>query len=102
MIDFYLKFADEAEANTVLYTVTPAVYELDADGNPTDKVITESYTTPNYRNIDVLGVLFNTTDPESQVEIPGWHVNVRVLTDEDATPLEPFAIVPTQPRRVWA
>jgi hypothetical protein len=33
--------------------------------------------------------------------IEGWHVNVRLI-DEDADALEPFAVTPTNPRRVWA
>lgn len=93
--DLYLKFADEAEANSILYTVTPEV--LDDEGN----VITEAQTQPNYRNIDVLGVIYNNTDPENPVVIPGWHVNVRVI-DEDTAPLEPFVVIPVNPRRVWA
>ena len=94
--DLYLKFADEAEANSMLYTVTPEV--LDADGN----VIQEASTKPNYRNIDVIGVLMNNTDPENPVVIPGWHVNVRLIDGEDSAVLEPFSLVPTNPRRVWA
>lgn len=94
--DFYLKFADESEAQSVLYTVTPEV--LDEDGNVTQ----EAQTQPNYRNIDVLGDLFDNTDPENPVAIPGWHVNVRVLADEDCTLLEAFSVMPTNPRRVWA
>ena len=96
MKDFYLKFADEAEAVSILYTVTPEV--LDDEGNVTQ----EAQTQPNYRNIDVLGTLVNNTDPENPVVIPGYHVNVRCLDDEDAAPLEAFAVIPTNPRRVWA
>ena len=96
MQDFFLKFADEAEANSMLYTVTPEV--LDAEGN----VIQEAYTQPNYRNIDVIGVLMNNTDPENPAVIPGWHVNVR--SDEAIPELEPFMVTPepTTPVRVWA
>ena len=98
--DFYLKFADEAEANSVLYTVHPAV--MDEDGN----VIEAEYTKPNYINIDTLGVLYEKApdplpDPYVPVPLPGWHVNVRVMPGEDAAALEPFGIQPTQPRRVW-
>lgn len=108
MTDFYLKFASEEEANAVLYTVHPAVYEVDMEtGAPTDKVVSEEYTTPNYRNIDVLGVLYEKqeiVDPENPPEpvpLEGWHVNVRVVGDEDSAPLQPFAVVPTLPRRIW-
>lgn len=94
--DCYLKFASEAEAVATLYTVTPAV--LDEEG----AVVSEAVLQPNYRNIDVLGVLYDNADPENPVAIPGWHVNVRLLPGEDAAPLEPFKVIPTQPRRVWA
>ena len=100
--DLYLKFADEAEANSVLYTIHPA--ELDDDGI----TVTEEYTTPNYMNIDVLGVLYEkqeVVDPENPpdpVPYDGWFVNVRVLATEDATPLQPFSIDPQPyPMRVW-
>ena len=96
MQDFYLKFADEAECNSVLYTTTEEV--VDEDG----KIVQEAQTKPNYQNIDVIGVLFDNTDQENPVEIPGWHVNVRVVNDENTVVLEPFAVFPVAPRRVWA
>ena len=108
MTDFYLKFASEEEARTVLYTVTPAVYEVDEEGNTTDVVVTEEQVKPNYMNIDVLGVLYEKqeiVDPENPPEpvpLDGWHVNVRLVDGEDGNALQPFAVVPTQPRRVWA
>lgn len=111
MIDYYLKFTDKAEAESVLYTVHPAVYEADMEtGAPTDKVISEEYTTPNYRNIDVLGVLYEkqeVVDPENPPEpvpMEGWHVNVRVMPGEDGEPLEAFKVnpEPQQWRRVWS
>ena len=76
MIDYYLKFADEAEANAVLYA---------------DEQL-------NYRNIDVLGVLYTDDLP-----LDGWHVNVRVVDGEDGSKLESFKVNP-EPltwRRVW-
>jgi hypothetical protein len=51
-IDAYLKFADEAEANSVLYTVHPET--VDDNG----VVIVEAYTTPNYANIDTIGIIY--------------------------------------------
>lgn len=83
MIDYYLKFADQAEAQSVLYLADE----------------------PLYKNIDTIGVIsdIDMTDPDNPVVTPqpGWHVNVRVV-DEDGTPLEPFQVFPTTPRRVWA
>jgi len=102
-MDFYLKFASEEEARTVLYTVTPAV--LNEEG----EVVTEEQTKPNYMNIDVLGVLYEKqeiVDPENPPEpvpMEGWHVNVRVMADENGEPLEAFKVnpEPQQWRRVW-
>jgi hypothetical protein len=34
--------------------------------------------------------------------IEGWHVNIRLVDGEDADALAPFAVTPTNPRRVWA
>ena len=101
MIDYYLKFASEEEANAVLYTVTPEV--LDEEG----KVIVEEQVTPNFRNIDTLGVLYEPSGVFDEDGYPvmaaldGWHVNVRVVGDEDATALEQYRVEPKLPRRVW-
>lgn len=102
MQDFYLRFTDEAEAHAVLYTTTPAV--LDEDGN----VLAEATVTPNYTNIDVLGSIYEKApiplpDPYEPVALPGWHVNVRVVGNEDGAPLEPFKVNPEPMvwRRVW-
>lgn len=101
MIDYYLKFADEEEATSVLYTVTPAVV------NEETIVVSEETVKPNYANIDVLGVIY---EPTAEVDADGypvliardgWHVNVRVVGDEDETPLQPFSVVPNLPRRIW-
>lgn len=103
--DFYLRFTNEAEANAVLYTAHQAV--TDEEGNE----IAPAYTTPNYANIDVLGVLYNddaVLDEEGDVVTPatpidGWHVNVRAVPGEDAAALEPFRVDPEPMtwRRVW-
>ena len=97
--DLYLRFSDEAESIAVLYTQVPT--EWDDEGMPT-----AWYTQPNYANIDTIGTIYEPqeiVDPENPPEpvaLEGWHVNVRVI-DEDPTPLEPFAVIPTTPRRVW-
>jgi len=103
MTDFYLKFASEEEARTVLYTVTPAV--LNEEG----EVVTEEQVKPNYMNIDVLGVLYEpqaplglTDEPVDPVPLEGWHVNVRTINDEDGAPLDAFKVTPKAPRRVWS
>lgn len=96
--DMYLKFADQAEADALLYTVHPA--ELDADG----VTMSEKYITPNYQNIDTLGILyFQQPDPDvPPVPEEGWHVNVRLVDGEDGATLVPFEVYPTVPRRIWA
>lgn len=79
MIDYYLKFADEAEAQSVLY----------------------QNDQPLYKNIDTLGIIYDMTDSENPVPEQGWHVNVRVV-DEDGTPLDAYQVFPVTPCRVWA
>ena len=95
--DLYLKFTDEAESTSVLYTLYPAT--LDEDG----ATVSEEYTKPNYTNIDVIGTLYDTPVEKdtAPVALDGWHVNVRVVDGEDLEALAPYAVVPTVPRRVW-
>ena len=103
MTPFYLAFQDEAQAISVLYTTTEQV--TDADGN-----IAEETITPNYINIDTIGVVYEPTPepvPEDYVPVPypapNYGVNVLVLDSEDATPLLPYAVQPSPfPQRVWA
>lgn len=105
--DLYLKFESEAEARSVLYRIEGAV-EADPE-NGIEAV--EGYEVPNFRNIDIIGTIYEETgevevDSEG-IETPvmeaieGFHVNVRTLPTEDTTPLEPFALVPSSPMRVW-
>lgn len=103
MTDFYLKFASEEEARSILYTVTPAV--LDEESN----VVSEETVKPNFTNIDVLGVLYEKQDivdpenPPEPVPLEGWHVNVRVVDGEDGSTLDAFKVNPEPVtwRRVW-
>ena len=100
-MDKYLAFTDEAAAKAVLYRIEGAVEATE------DTEAVEGYEVPNYANIDTLGVLYErqeVTDPDNPPEpipIPGWHVNVRVVEGENPTALQPFAITPTNPRRIW-
>jgi hypothetical protein len=98
MTDLYLSFPDQATADAVLYTTHDAV--TDEEGN----VTAEAYVTPNYANIDTLGILYERQDdPEAEpVPIPGWHINIRLVDGENAAPLQEFEVHPTLPRRVWA
>jgi hypothetical protein len=98
MTDLYLSFPDQAAADAVLYTTHDAV--TDEEGN----VTAEAYVTPNYANIDTLGVLYERQeDPEAEpIPLPGWHINIRLVEGEDAEALQDFEVHPTVPRRVWA
>ena len=105
---YYLSFQDEAQAISVLYTTTVTPETLDEDGN----VVTEatSQVTPNYQNIDIMGVVYQPAPiptPEDYVPVPypapNYGVNVLVLDSEDATPLQAYAVQPSPyPQRVWA
>jgi hypothetical protein len=101
MTDLYLKFADEAQATDTLYTQHPEV--VTEEGT----VVTEAYSTPNFMNIDTVGVI---SKPTGEVDaegnpvmetLEGWHVNIRVAAGEDATALEAFKVEPRNPMRVW-
>ncbi len=99
-MDLYLKFTDEAEADAVLYTLHPEAVEEDG------VTVTEAYSTPNYANISTIGIIYKRFPepvPENYVPIPeeGWHVNVRVVDNEDPTPLEQYEVHPVLPLRVW-
>lgn len=81
MQDLYLKFADEAEADAMLYT----------DGMQ------------NYVNTDILGIIYEpASDGADPLPLPGWHVNIRLMPDEDPAPLLNYQVYPQLPRRVWA
>ena len=104
MTPYYLAFTDEAQATSVLYTTTPAV--LDEDGT----IIAEETITPNYMNIDTIGVVYEPAPeplPEDYVPVPypapNWGVNVLVLDGENAEPLQAYSVQPSPfPQRVWA
>jgi hypothetical protein len=100
--DFFLKFADEAEANAALFT---------EQTNVQDDVV-ETVLVPKYAAVDVVGQIFKPTgnvlpaEDESgeavdkMAPLDGWHVNVR-HTDE-APELAPYQVFPQTPSRMWA
>jgi hypothetical protein len=106
--DFYLAFQDEAEARSVLYTVTPETTVVDE--NTGEEVIVEEQVTPNYQNIDILGTVYEPAPeptPEDYEPVPypapNYGVNVRLVPGEDAAALQPYAVTPAPfPQRVWA
>lgn len=97
-----LKFTDEAQAKSILFTEHPET--LDADGI----TVTEAYSTPNFRNIDTIGQIIKLTgemDDQGQPitqTLDGWHVNVFLMPDEDGSSLEAYTVYPSTPSRVWA
>jgi hypothetical protein len=109
MIDYYLKFSDESQANSVLYTKVPTAWSesVSMDEPP---VATEWMDKPNFDNIDIIGTIYNPTGEattnEDGMEVPvmvalaGYHVNVRHR--EQALELDAYAVTPTNPRRIWA
>jgi hypothetical protein len=99
MIDYYLKFTDEATANAALNTTVVEIQ--DELGN----VLVEASTTPKYVNVSVIGILYKPTN-EVDVDgfqvtqmIDGWHVNVKA---DESPELEQYQIFPVAPMRVWA
>ena len=101
VVDLCLRFPDEATANGILYTPITL-------GEGESEVTTPF---PNYRNIDTIGIIYKPTGETLQGEdgeypemapVEGWHVNVRLMPDEDSTELAPFVVTPTNPVRVWA
>lgn len=99
MIDYYLKFPNEATANTVLNTTVDEVQ--DEEGN----VIVEASVTPKYVNVSVIGTISKPTgevDAEGNavmLALEGWHVNVRA---EASSALVQYQVFPAAPMRVWA
>jgi len=105
MIDLYLKYADEAESFETLYGKKEEII-IDEEGGEII-ILVPDLTKPLYANIDTIGVIYEPqeiVDPENPPEpVPydGWHVNVRVVGNEDASLLELFSVFPISPRRVW-
>ena len=105
--DYYLKFADKAEADSVLYTEVPVEWDRTDPDNP---VPIKWERQQNYRNTDILPKVVLTPatfDSEGKELTPavyeeGYFANVRLLNDEDGDSLEPFAVEPETPQRVWA
>ncbi len=99
--DFFLRFTDEAEANAALFTE-----QTNVDGDTVETVLV-----PKYAAVDIIGTIWKPTgkmlkakkgeEPVPEMApIPGWHVNVR--HNAEAPELEPFAVQPQQPVRMWA
>ena len=100
-----LKFTDEAAAKAVLCRIEGAV-----EADPEQGIeAQEGYEVANYRNIDTIGVIYEggAWDAEGNqitapVALEGWHINVFVLPDEDASVLQAHQVFPATPVRTWA
>ena len=151
-MDLYLKFKDEAEANSFIYKIdgkvqvlvevsTELAAELEETKVPRDvqeyllenpdakdtltysvnykdniyqttndkwfEVVEQEQQVFKYRNTDVVGIIYKPTGILLEDDVPeitaldGYHVNIRLLDDEDATDIVPFAVQPKTPTRVW-
>ena len=97
--DYFLKFADQAEADSVLF---------DEQTNVQGDVV-ETVKVPKYAAIDVIGTIYKptgemiTTDEGEMPEmapVDGWHVNVRHKAE--APDLAAYRVFPQTPVRGWA
>jgi hypothetical protein len=89
MIDYRLRFTDEAEAQAMLFEP-------------------EDIKKPKYTYIDTIGIIYKPTGkmvvsefggmPE-MAPVDGWHVNVRHA--DDAPELDKFVVQVNTPVRVW-
>lgn len=109
MQDFYLKFVSKEEADSVLHRVNTFINHIQEPANQVEESTAPPLLeyVPKYANIDVLGTITRQTgevDAEGNpllVPLDGWHVNVRVVPGEDESALLPYAVIPTQPVRIW-
>ena len=100
--DFFLRFADQAEADSVLF---------DEQTNVQGDVV-ETFKVPKYTAIDVIGTIYKPTgkvlpapdgsgDAVDEVApLDGWHVNVRHTAE--APELDAYKVAPKAPVRGWA
>ena len=100
--DYFLKFKDAAEADSILFTE-----QTNVQGD-----VVETVKVPKYAAIDVIGTIYKPTGkvlpaPDGSGEavdemapIDGWHVNVRHTAE--APELDPYKVFPKQAVRGWA
>lgn len=105
--DYYLKFADETEADSVLYTEVPVEWD---NSDPENPVPTKWEKRQNFRNTDILPKVVLTPatfDDEGNELTPavyedGYFANVRLLSNEDGSSMDSFKVDPETPQRIWA
>lgn len=103
--DLYLRFDTPEQADAVLFE-TETLPAPEGSEEPA-----QTFKRPIFRNTDVIGVISRPTGQMVEVDgvsvpemapLPGWHVNVRLLPDEDGSALAPYSVTPSAPMRVWA
>ena len=99
--DYFLKFKDAAEADSVLFTE-----QTNVQGD-----VVETIKVPKYAAVDVIGVIYKATGKvlpapdgsgdavDEMAPLEGWHVNVR--HNSDAPELAAFQVFPQNPVRGW-
>jgi hypothetical protein len=103
--DYLLKFTDESQANSVLFTKVPTAWSesVSMDEPP---VATEWMDKPNYDNIDIIGAIYKPTGEVDEdgypvmADVGGFHCNVRNYSE--APELEQYSVTPTNQYRTWA
>jgi len=100
--DMFLKFADQAEADSVLFTE-----QTNVQGD-----VVETFKVPKYAAVDVIGVIYKATGKvlpapdgsgdavDEMAPIDGWHVNVRHTAE--APELDAYKVEVSTPARAWA
>ena len=100
--DYHLRFTDQAEADSVLFT---------EQTNVQDDIV-ETVKVPKYAAVDVIGVIYKPTGKmlpapddsgdavDEMAPVEGWHANVRHTAE--APELVAFQVFPQNPVRGWA
>jgi hypothetical protein len=97
--DFMLRFADQAEADAVLFT---------EQTNVQDDIV-ETVKVPRYAAVDVIGVIYKPTgklltteegEVPEMASVEGWHANVRHTAE--APELDAYKVEVATPVRGWA
>ena len=97
--DYFLKFADQAEADSVLFTE-----QTNVQGD-----VVETFKVPKYAAVDVIGVIWKPTGKvlktkegpvDEMAPLEGWHVNVRHTAE--APELDAYKVEVKTPARMWA
>jgi hypothetical protein len=99
MIDFYLRFPDEATARELLGEALDANREAE-DGSMVLACFTATHA------LSLIGeiVLPPETEGGEPIALEGFHANLRFIQDDATLPeaLASFVVYPSQPARVWA